>query len=241
MEEDEDDVKNLLSACGKRNVDRVRMILDRGVDVNVEYRGETPLRRACLSSTPEVVRLLLEREADPNKAGRSGYTPLHCASVGDEDNQAIIQILLEFGAKVDSRTKSMETPLHIACTQGNNNNFKILIANGADVNALDEENRTPLYYACWYQYPNKVKYLVSLGRRVIIDAPNDEGITPLRRASINATPKSDTIMRILLLNGATPINTARCQRQLEFLTELRMGITGAPVADSIIQMIMEYL
>jgi ankyrin repeat protein len=46
------------------------------------------------------------------------------------------KILLSLGAKVDSRDKDMDTPLHFAAWQGHIGFFKVLIENGADINAI---------------------------------------------------------------------------------------------------------
>jgi ankyrin repeat protein len=55
------------------------------------------------------------------------------------------RMLLEAGAKVDTREHDGRTPLHIAATLGGDPEaIRLLVKHGADVNAVDNNGRTPL-------------------------------------------------------------------------------------------------
>src|SRR5690242_21733738 len=78
----------LLIAAAAGELDTVTLLLDLGLDVGEvdPITQETPLLCAIRNSRREVIRLLLERGADPDQAGESGETPLQRAintSIGD--------------------------------------------------------------------------------------------------------------------------------------------------------------
>jgi len=68
-------------ACGGKDMDTVRLLLGYGADVNdVDENNDTPLHVVMVEWAnrpvlPELVRLLLERGADPDSRNRSGYSP----------------------------------------------------------------------------------------------------------------------------------------------------------------------
>lgn len=88
-----------------------RLLLDAGANVNQRDKrdGRTPLHYA---QDPRAVRMLLERDADPNAQADDGWTPLHeCAEHG---NLWSARLLLEAGADPSLRDRSGRTPLDVA-------------------------------------------------------------------------------------------------------------------------------
>lgn len=53
--------------------------------------------------------------------------------------------LLKFGANVNSPDDNQETPLHVACKDGNYAVVQELLAYGADVHYMDKDKNTPLH------------------------------------------------------------------------------------------------
>ena len=107
--------------------------------------GYTALNWAAMRAQWEVVRFLVENNANVQIFGIDGNTPLHCAA--NHGNVAIIGFLIKKGAIVDKKNRWGNTPLHISSISGNRKVAKILIFQGAKVNALSNEGWTPLYYA----------------------------------------------------------------------------------------------
>ncbi|KAF2728961.1 ankyrin repeat protein [Polyplosphaeria fusca] len=70
-----------------------------------------------------------------------GKTALHMAVW--ENREEIAKLLLERGAKTESRDESNWTPLHWAASRGHLNMTKILLEHGADPEAMDDEGQTP--------------------------------------------------------------------------------------------------
>ena len=62
-----------------------QLLIDRGADPNWLWQhegGVTPLCVASAMEHPNVLRVLLNAGADPNKAGKlCGYSPLHWAFI----------------------------------------------------------------------------------------------------------------------------------------------------------------
>lgn len=82
----------------KGELRKVQLLLDHGADINPideEYRS-TPLGYAAHWGQQEMVALLLERGADPNKAGAAWATPLAWAQ--KKDHAEIAEVLKQHGA-----------------------------------------------------------------------------------------------------------------------------------------------
>ena len=89
--------EELISAAQRGDLEAVRALLDRGVDVNSESRyGATPLAFAVNRGNEELARLLLERGADVDaKDTFYGFTPVVMAMMGGRDSEPHRRILLE--------------------------------------------------------------------------------------------------------------------------------------------------
>jgi len=78
-----------------------------------------------------------------------GSTPLLRCAGGYTDAPAIMEYLLEEGAKKDlmrpTEDAAAYTALHLAALLGHQGVARVLIEHGADVNALDTEGKTPLW------------------------------------------------------------------------------------------------
>jgi len=86
------------TAAFQGNVEAVKYLLERGVDINATDRHkETALILATGSRCKEVVRLLLERGADVNAVNDCGNSALSFAKIWKD--QAIIELLKTKGAK----------------------------------------------------------------------------------------------------------------------------------------------
>eukprot|EP00833_Pecoramyces_ruminatium_P013063 jgi/Orpsp1_1/1187095/evm.model.d7180000055344.1 len=64
------------------------------------------------------------------------YSPLTFAC--EKGYQDIVEILIKYGANVDTEDKKGDTPLIIACKNNYNNIVKILIKNGANINKINK-------------------------------------------------------------------------------------------------------
>jgi len=112
----------LIWAVRSGSIEATTLLLDSGADVNRpgstgDSWDATPLQHAILQRQPAIVRILLERGADPNRgAGPRSVTPLMLAA-GDPD-PAILQLLLAHGADPAVEDEEGATPLSRAVSAG---------------------------------------------------------------------------------------------------------------------------
>lgn len=94
----------LLDAAAAGDFERVRQLAQVGADLNTLDDGETLLDRAVAVLTlphpvpafaADMLRLLLQLGADPNRPGHEGMTALHTAMLAR--NVELMRILLESG------------------------------------------------------------------------------------------------------------------------------------------------
>ncbi|MEI8044713.1 MAG: ankyrin repeat domain-containing protein [Verrucomicrobiota bacterium] len=102
----------------------VKKLLEQGADVNEvsEGRDPTPLWVALRTGNEVLVRLLLERGADPNYY--KDETPLHRMVLHGEPR--MIRLLLQFGADPNQKNNAGETALQHARRRGNPAIIKLL-------------------------------------------------------------------------------------------------------------------
>jgi ankyrin repeat protein len=125
------------------------------VDINSAFaNGITPLCLAIEYGKREqeaIVLLLLDRGADISMRcsdSRGGLTPLsHAAAKGF--NNAVLRILIEKGADIESRDKQGRTPLLHAVQRldFNETMINLLLDEGANIESSDSTGRTPLLWA----------------------------------------------------------------------------------------------
>ena len=123
-------------ACKEGNADVVRTWLNRGADFNCcceleGYENKWPLFLACENGHAEVAQLLLNHEAEIERAREDGWTPLLVAC--EKGHVDAARVLLEMGAEVDRAEKDGFTPLYFACYHGHVDAVRLLLDNGAKV------------------------------------------------------------------------------------------------------------
>ncbi len=79
----------------------INRILNLGVDINSTSGKEPIIAAAVRTYNPDVVKLILERGANPNAKTESGVSPLFIATVDTMCDVEILKLLIEAGADVN--------------------------------------------------------------------------------------------------------------------------------------------
>ncbi|KAH6983913.1 hypothetical protein EDB80DRAFT_625396 [Ilyonectria destructans] len=89
-----------------------------------------------------------------------GRTPLSWAA--QEGHEAVIKLLLENGADLESKDNSGWTPLSLAAQEEHEAVVKLLVEKGADLESKDNSGRTPLSWAAREGHAAVIKLLESI-------------------------------------------------------------------------------
>jgi ankyrin repeat protein len=97
----------LVAAVRSGDVRAMERILDAGAPVDATFRGQTALTTAVSLGHGDIVRLLLDRGADPAKASADGKTALDLAqAIGD---RVLLRLLLASAAARQDRSSRGST------------------------------------------------------------------------------------------------------------------------------------
>lgn len=170
-----DQAMELQSAARRNRIPKVEDLLQRPQDPDQTDGHRTPLVNAAFHGNTEVLRLLLEAEADANKARYDGSTPLMVAcSIGSSEG---VRLLLESKADKDKAGPSDGTPLMLACQNGFLQVVNLLLQAGADKDKARDNGATPLFIACQQGHLEVVRSL--LEAEADVDRACCNGASPL--------------------------------------------------------------
>lgn len=137
----------LLWAAGLGSPATVRELLTAKADVTVaDVNGLTPLLWAAGIGEPDSVVALLDAKADPQVKDLIDGDDALLRAVRSGRPESV-RILLERGAKVESRNDRGATPLLIAASSGSMEKIRMLIEAKADLQAKDNSGRGVMEYA----------------------------------------------------------------------------------------------
>ncbi len=148
-------------ASNNGRLEILRLLVGSGADVNARDNDDwTPLFLASVEGHPEVVRFLLENGADPNVRCWDG-TPLLWAL--ERDDLEVAQLLLKYGADINTPDMYDETLLHWASKSGNQKAALQLLERGADIHARNRAGKTPMQVASAAEHQDIVELLLQYG------------------------------------------------------------------------------
>jgi ankyrin repeat protein len=198
----------LMIAAGAGSVDEVRMLVDRGADVNgaEPKSGQNALMWAASEGHLAVVALLIEKGANVNAASKSGFTPMIFAALKNDARE--VQRLLDAGANPNYALPDETKVLTIATASRGYAAALALLEGGADPNIADKAGLTPLHVAAQAGSLELVKKLLAKGAKPNVQSlpatplpfrPSTGQLTPLLLAARNNHVE---VMRALINAGA---------------------------------------
>ena len=212
----------LIHAATVGSIDTMRLLLDKGANVNARtYSGMTALM--CAVSDPDKVRLLVERGADVNAAAASGRTALELAAMGGTSGPTV-RYLLDHHANARAIDKGGVTTL-LAATLGNDTeSIRLLVEAGADINTartgtdgVDFAGTTPLMMAAYAGNVEAVRLLLTKGARVNI---------------VSGPPNAKVKNGVIALGTFTPLLLAATYGPSALVTDLIRAGAEVNVQDS---------
>ncbi|MBP0018313.1 MAG: ankyrin repeat domain-containing protein [Cyanobacteria bacterium SBLK] len=149
------------------------------------FLGKTLLHLATWRDSLDVVKFLIESNANIHARDERGLIPLHNAASFDSQKSA--KFLIEIGSDINALDREKKTPLHKAVGLGRAEMVKFLIACGADIDAQDSHDATPLHRAChsrtWANAQNYIKVVeILIANGANKNLRNGAGLTPLMLA-----------------------------------------------------------
>jgi len=130
--------QSLHQATVSGNIERVKELLSKGVDINLKNRqGWTPLHAAVWNQKQDIAKLLIEKGADVNVKDKSSRTALQFAA--DTGQKEIVELLIAKKAEVNTMNARGENALSLATKKGHKEVAAYLTEHGAtepDLEAL---------------------------------------------------------------------------------------------------------
>jgi ankyrin repeat protein len=193
-----DPENNLIVASDYGQVEVVRMLVERGINVDAANgEGVTPLMYASQNGDTAIMAYLITHGADVNARPFNQVTPLIGAT--RRGHYDAVRLLLESGAEVDARDELDLTSLMHASAYDYPEIVELLIDAGASMEAGDWFGTRPLMMAAYYNCLEAADVLLRRGADP--NGTDNAGFTPLM---IAAQHGDYDLAWMLLDKGADP-------------------------------------
>ncbi|XP_023220588.1 E3 ubiquitin-protein ligase MIB1-like [Centruroides sculpturatus] len=202
--EEDPDVGIFHKAICKNDEEKVRRMLDNGMDPNAEeiHSRKIPLIEATKRGFDKIVRTLLIAHADVNRCNHQGTTALHACMRPTNFNQEIIQLFLECrNANFNIQDKlTGSSPLHILTRNLESRTIKTVslekvkaileeLVPRCNINLKDVMGNTPLHILAKGKEDDVETVEIFLSGKPDVNVRNHLGETPLATAINNGNYK----------------------------------------------------
>ncbi|XP_067669900.1 ankyrin repeat domain-containing protein 50-like [Haliotis asinina] len=180
---DDNDNNILHVACIGGHVEMVELVISQGmVDINnLGQYGMTPAMMAAGCQYIEVLKFLVEKEADLSLTDNDSNNILHLACIGG--HLEVVKFVLSLNI-VDIHTKGQhqQTPIRMVDIRKHRPVFDLLVSKGADLSQVDDKGENILHVACLEGHLDLVKDIVT-NDRVDVNSRGRYGRTPVMKAA----------------------------------------------------------
>jgi len=196
-----------LASCAAGDVEEVKDLLDRAVDVNTaNVDGLTALHQACIDNNLDMVEFLLAAGADVDKEDNEGWTPLHAAAslgfmsiasflltqgadVAAVNNDGELAIDISESDEIEAMLKEEIDKKHIVCEDARNREEQAMLSDAKywyNSGIFEDEphyktGATALHVAAAKGFIEVMNLLVKCGAAV--NEQDHDGWTPLHAAA----------------------------------------------------------
>ncbi|WP_264685239.1 ankyrin repeat domain-containing protein [Wolbachia endosymbiont (group B) of Parapoynx stratiotata] len=152
--------KELLTAVQDGDLNKVEGLANQGAGLNTKGSNDwTLLHFAVFSNKFDIVKFLLDKNANIKAKDVYGNTPLHVAAQYDSKLE-IVEFLLDRNASgINDVNNNGSTPLHLAIQGNKPSTVKLLLNKGANINAKDKDGKTPLDLAVQEGYTDIIQII----------------------------------------------------------------------------------
>lgn len=191
------DGESLLTKAIEKNDRRLLdLLLAKGADLNLrneDFYGSTPLMACSGYDNIGFARILLEKGANVNQTDKSGDSAIHWSAYSGQI--ALTELFLDFGARVDIKSKHADGAMEIALKEYQNSISDLLIYRGKAARKIDPDARRLIFDI---KSNDLERVAARLGKFDVNQL--DEAGTPI--LTLAAERGFDAIVRFLIQNKA---------------------------------------
>ena len=216
---DADEEAELLDACLRGDLLRVRYLVETGIRLDCKSGdgAYTPLHLACMSGNLNLVQYLLRKGVALQGTDTRGATPLHICC--DHKYTDLTLHLIKLGADLSVADSKGEAALHVACRRGMTELFKDLVdlprsvLPNLDLSLVDSSGCNLLHIASHAANVQLVTFLLSLDC-FDIDAGDLKGRTALHHACMSNA--QEVVVFLVKNNAAVDMHDASGKTPFHF-------------------------
>lgn len=221
---DTDNESALHLACKLKKYKSVKFLLQNGIDVDIVYRGWTPLQYCCsVNLDISLIQLLLDYSANVNYRDSNGHTALHLAC--NNRYYHIIKLLLQNGSDINTRDHNNCTIFNILsydlCVNTIYAAHKLGITISLDtLNRRNSKGYSLLHLACFQDDIKTIQMLIDLGVDTDFDSINGQ-------CALNAIVKENKECINLLLECGVQFDAklvTKIQQMPQYISSLHENI-----------------
>ena len=213
-------ITRYFGAIKRGNIDTVNKMLDLKVSVkSLDQYKDPAIIIAVINNQPEIVDLLLQKDAKIVNQTTSKVTPLMFAS--SQGYTDILSILLKYEAPVNTKDKNGWTALHyFAQYQNNPKTIAIFISNGANIDSTEKNGFTPFHISVMEKNYRVALELIKNNANVDYRIKRLKGQTLLMLLCYKGD-KTLKVVSFLLKNGADPNYSVNGMTAVDIATKSR--------------------
>nr|CUI02266.1 CPXV039 protein [Cowpox virus] len=186
--------------CGIKGLDErfVEELLHRGYSPNeTDDDGNYPLHIASKINNNRIVATLLAHGADPNACDKQHKTPLYYLSGTDDEVIERINLLVQYGAKINNSVDEEGCGPLLACTDPSERVFKKIMSIGFEARIVDKFGKNHIHRHLMSDNPkaSTISWMMKLG--ISPSKPDHDGNTPLHIVCSKPVKNVDIINLLL--------------------------------------------